>query len=88
MQRKEDWGYLLQDEWNDRLWAVDHEIFGQMKAEDGSLPVWLENPYQYQGKFELGAIPQEKTIAGAYQYLMVDHLLHAIPIAVSAVPIP
>lgn len=62
LQRKEDWGYLLQDEWNDRLWAVDHETFGQMKTEDGSLPVWLENPYQYQGKFELGAIPPEKTL--------------------------
>lgn len=54
ISRQEDWGYLIQDVLNDRIWAVDDDVWQRMGKADTSLPIFAPNPYRYGKPFILG----------------------------------
>ena len=60
--REEDWGYLLQDMDNDRLWGVSHKEY-QRIFMDRSSPLWELNPYRYSGDFFIGKHSQSLSLS-------------------------
>lgn len=60
--RKEDWGYLVQDLYNDRIWGVGEEYTIEQILSDYKSPVWLDNPYRYEDKFFMGNMSNVRSL--------------------------